>query len=82
MSEMSFQKTDVLKLARAYVALALAKDEAKRYVRKHSAQPGFLTILTSLDISAGLLEEILEHAIPEKDPARDLPSITCSDMLM
>ena len=75
------QKVDVRKLAHAYVALALAQDEAKRYVRKHSAQAALLPLLTSLDITAELLEEILQNALPEKDllPA---PSLTYSNMLM
>ena len=81
MPELSIEGVDVRKLARAYVALALAQDEARRYVTKHSAQAGFLPLLTSLDITAGLLEEILEHAMPEKDPS-PAPSITFSNMLM
>jgi len=81
MPELTVENVDVRKLARAYVALALAQDEAKRYVCKHSAQAGFLPLLTSLDITAGLLEEILENAMPEKDPTLS-PSITCANMLM
>ena len=81
MPELSIEGVDVRKLARAYVALALAQDEARRYVRKHSAQAGFLPLITSLDITAGLLEEILENAMPEKDPP-PAPSITFSNMLM
>jgi hypothetical protein len=80
-SELAVEKVDLRKLARAYVALALAQDEAKRYVEKHSAQARFLPLLTSLDITAGLLEEILANAMPEKDPASS-SSITCSNMLM
>ncbi|MGZ8843437.1 MAG: hypothetical protein ACXW18_07225 [Pyrinomonadaceae bacterium] len=81
MPEISVEKVDVRKLARAYVALALAQDEAKRYVREHSAQAGLLPLLTSLDITAELLEEVLQNALPEKDPPPS-PSITCSNMLM
>jgi hypothetical protein len=81
MPEPSIEKVDVRKLARAYVALALAQDEAKRYVWKHSAQAGFLPLLTSLDITAGLLEEVLVKAMPENAPTPS-PSITCSNMLM
>jgi hypothetical protein len=62
-------------------ALALAQDEAKRYVWKHSAQPGLLSILTSLDITAELLEDVLQNALPENDPPPS-PSITFSNMLM
>jgi hypothetical protein len=75
------ETVDVRKLARAYVALALARDEAKRYVWKHSAEAGLLPLLTSLDITSDLLEDVLEKALPEKDllPA---PAITCANMLM
>lgn len=81
MPELSMQKVDVRKLARAYVALALAQDEAKRYAWKHSAQSGFLALLSSLDIAAELLEEVMQNALPEKDPPPS-PSITSSNMLM
>ncbi len=81
MPKKSVEKVDIRKLSRAYVALALAQDEAKRYVWKHSAQAGFLPLLTSLDITAALLEEVLQNAVPEKDP-QPSPSITCSNMLM
>ena len=81
MPELSIEKVDVRKLARAYIALALAQDEAKRYVSKHSGSTGFPPLLTSLNITARLLEEILEHAMPEIDPSPS-PSITYSNMLM
>ena len=81
MHELSVEKVDVRKLARAYVALALAQDEAKRYVSKHSVQSGLFPLVTCLDITAALLEEVLENAMPEKD----LPStqeITSANMVM
>ena len=81
MPELSVEKVDVRKLARAYVALALAQDEAKRYVSKYSAQAALLPLLSSLDITAELLEEILQNALPEKDPPPS-PAIMCSNMLM
>jgi hypothetical protein len=79
MSDLSTQNVDVRKLARAYVALALAQDEAKRYVAKNPVQPNFLPLLTSLNITAELLEEVLQKALPEKNSS---PSLTCSKMLM
>lgn len=80
MPEISIDKVDTRKLARAYVSLALAQDEAKRYLWKQSAQPGLVSVLNSLDITAELLEEVLQNALPEKDSP---PSpITCSNMLM
>jgi len=53
---------DSRRLTRAYVALAFAQDVAKGYVNEHaSAHP----ILTALEMSAKLLEEILEDVLPE-----------------
>ena len=66
MPEISIDKVDTRKLARAYIALALAQDEAKRYAWKQSAQPGLLSVLNSLDITAELLEGVLQNALPEK----------------
>jgi hypothetical protein len=82
MPQISIEKVDTRKLARAYIALALAQDEAKRYAWRQSAQqPGLLSVLKSLDITAELLEEVLEEAWPEKD-SPPATSITCSEMLM
>ena len=68
MDELSPEKVDVRKLARAYVALALAQDEAKRYVSKHSVQTALFPLVTCLDMTAELLEEVLQNALPEIDP--------------
>ncbi len=75
------ENDDARKLAHAYIALALAQDEAKRYVKKHSAQTAMLPLLTSLEVTAELLEEMLQHHLPEKDQP-PTPLITYSNMLM
>lgn len=63
---------DSKRLAKAYVALAYAQDVAKGYVKEHeSAHP----ILSALDMSAKLLEEILEDVLPEDEEDLD-PQIT------
>lgn len=55
---------DSRRIARAYIALAFAQDIAKGYVKENaSAHP----LLTALDMSAKLLEEILEDVLPEED---------------
>jgi hypothetical protein len=55
---------DSRRLARAYIALAYAQDVAKGYVKENaSAHP----ILSALDMSAKLLEEILEDVLPEAE---------------
>lgn len=59
---------DSRRLARAYVALAFAQDVAKGYVKENAeAHP----ILSALEVSAKLLEELLEDVLPEEDPAND-----------
>ena len=61
MSELPVDKSDVRKLAHAYIALAFAQYEAKRYVRKHGAHALMLPLLTSLEMTAELLEEVLQQ---------------------
>ena len=53
---------DSRRLARAYVALAFAQDVAKGYVKEDgSLHP----LLSALEMSAKLIEEILEDVLPE-----------------
>jgi hypothetical protein len=55
---------DNRRLAKAYVALAFAQDVARGYVKQNeSAHP----ILSALDMSARLLEELLEDVLPEEE---------------
>jgi hypothetical protein len=62
---------DSRRLARAYIALAFAQDVAKGYVKENaSAHP----LLSALDMSAKLLEEILEDVLPEVEETE--PQIT------
>jgi hypothetical protein len=59
-----WENIDSRRLARAYVALAFAQDMAKKYVNENrSLHP----LLTALDMSAKLIEEILEEVLPEED---------------
>ena len=53
---------DSRRLARAYVALAFAQDVAKGYVDEHTS---LHPVLSALDMSAKLIEEILEDVLPE-----------------
>ena len=62
---MSFtENLDSRRLARAYVALAFAQDVAKTYVKDRREEATLHPLLTALDISAKLLEEILEDVLP------------------
>ena len=81
MAELSLEKVYARKLAHAYVALALAQNVATSYVSEHSAHAALRPLLTTLNVTAELLEEILQNALPEECPTPSLPT-TCSDMLM
>ena len=81
MSEPFLEKVYGRKLAHAYVALALAKDVANRYVNEQRAHTALSPLLTILDITAELLEEILQNTPPEEFLPRSLP-MPSSDMLM
>lgn len=52
---------DSRRLARAYVALAFAQDVAKGYAKDHTS---LHPLLSALDMSARLIEEILEDVLP------------------
>jgi len=68
MNTLFWGNIDRRRLARAYVALAFAQDVAKGYVKEHaSAHP----ILSALDVSAKLIEEILEDVLSEDVLATD-----------
>ena len=95
MSESFSEKNDSRKLAHAYVALALAKDVANGYVREQPAHAVLHPLLSMLDVTARLLEEVLENALPDEDQGEALPedlltedllseglSLPCSEMLM
>ena len=58
---------DSRRLARAYIALAFAQDVAKGYVTERSEDATLHPLLTALDMSAKLLEEILEDVLPEEE---------------
>lgn len=58
---------DSRRLARAYVALAFAQDVAKGYIKERSEEATLHPLLTALEMSAKLLEEILEDVLPEEE---------------
>lgn len=59
---------DGRRLARAYIALAFAQDIAKGYASENNS---LHPLVTALDMSAKLLEEILEDVLPEEDLSTD-----------
>jgi hypothetical protein len=62
---------DSRRLARAYVALAFAQDVAKGYIKERSEHATLQPLLSALDMSAKLLEEILEDVLPEHEVAEE-----------
>jgi len=66
---------DTKRLARAYVALAFAQDVAKGYAKDRCEEATLHPLLTALDMSAKLLEEILEDVLPEEEVIME-PQIT------
>ena len=62
---------DSRRLARAYVALAFAQDVAKGYIKERSEHASLHPLLSALDMSAKLLEEILEDVLPEASATDD-----------
>jgi hypothetical protein len=69
------------KLARAYVALAYARDVASSYITETPAHAQLHPLLTVLDMTNALLEELLEHSMPH-DLGAESESQTCSDLVM
>ncbi|HXQ73055.1 MAG TPA: hypothetical protein VN844_21325 [Pyrinomonadaceae bacterium] len=55
---------DGRRLARAYIALAFAQDIAKDCASENNS---LHPLVTALNMSAKLLEEILEDVLPEED---------------
>ena len=72
---------DNRKLARAYVALAYARDVASTYIAQTSTHARLHPLLTMLDMTNGLLEEVLEHSMPQ-DLSATTENETCSDLVM
>jgi hypothetical protein len=66
-----FGNIDSRRLARAYVALAFAQDVAKGYINERSEHATLHPLLSALDMSAKLLEEILEDVLPEVSATDD-----------
>ena len=81
MTELPLERVYVRKLSRAYVALALAQDVAKRSVSEHSGHAALRPLLNILNVTAELLVEVLQDALPEESPTHSLP-VQCSDLLM
>ena len=63
---------DRRRLAKAYIALVFAQDVARGYAKENAS---LHPVLTALDMSSKLLEEILEDVLPEPEEFLE-PQIT------
>jgi len=70
---------DSRRLARAYVALAFAQDVAKGYATEHTS---LHPLLSALDMSAKLIEEILEDVLPEEEEVLATDNTDYTDLTM
>ena len=61
MDQLIFEQTSDRKLVHAYIALAWAQAVAQRYVADQSDNLALRPLLTMLDSSAKLLEEVLQE---------------------
>ena len=82
MSELFIDDINSRKLARAYVALALAQDVAKGYISEKPDHIKLQPLLTILNITAELMEEILQNAPAEQPLIFSQTSTSCSEMVM
>jgi hypothetical protein len=73
---------DSRRLARAYIALAFAQDVAKGYVNERSEGATLHPLLTALDMSAKLMEEILEDVLPEEEDLSATDNTDYSELTM
>ena len=81
MNEPFFKNSYNEKLTRVYVALAMAQDATKRWVDEKPEYEPLKGLVTTLEVTARMLEEILEQALPEKPVIPTLES-NCSEMIM
>lgn len=80
MSELFIEGVDGRKLAHAYVALAMARKVAQRCLAEQPSNEGLRPLVTTLDVTAELMEELMQKVLPDES----LPSspILCSEELM
>lgn len=68
-------------LTRVYVALIMAQDATKRWVDQKPEYQPLKGLVTTLEVTARMLEEVLEQALPEK-PVMPTLETPCSEMIM
>ncbi len=81
MSELFIENVDGRKLTHAYVALAMARDFAQRYIDDRSGREDLRPLLTTLDVAAELLEEVMQKALPELSVAPSLAVLSSENVM-
>jgi len=74
------QTLDGRKLTKAYVALALARKLTKSYIDDRSEETNLKPLVTVLDVTQSLLDEILNEVFPE--PTLPSGSLRDSEFVM
>ena len=77
-NELSIERIDGLRLAHAYVALALARNVAQQYVAEQPPNEGLRSLLTTLDVTADLLEELMKRLFQNELPPPSSPVLSSS----
>jgi hypothetical protein len=81
MSELFIEGDDSRKLAHAYVALAMARDFAQRYIDDRSVREDLRPLLTTIDVAAELLEEVIQNVLPEPVAAPSLAVLSSENVM-
>ena len=81
MSELFIEKIDGRKLAHAYVALAMARKVAQRCLAEQPEREGLRPLISTLNVTVDLLEQVMQEVLPENLPKPSSPIIS-SEMLM
>ena len=66
------------KLAQAYITLELARDVARRHVEERSSHAVLQPLMTMLGMTATLLEDVLESALPDEGDLLEDETISSS----
>lgn len=81
MDDLFSENLETRELARVYISLVLAQDLTKRLANQQPGNQGLNGIIVTLDVTAELLEKILERAMPGEPQVNSNPSL-CSEMEM
>ena len=81
MSDVSFRNSYNEQLTRIYVALAMVQDATRRWVNEKPEYGPLKGLVTTLEVTARMLEEILEQTLPE-EPEKDSEAQPSAELVM